>query len=144
MRGRAELNTGLAAAELVDDLCLTLSPRLAGRGRRRALAGERAWLSRERKPASREHRCSDLGLVHVLEENSFLFLRLRPNYEPSSRSQLQRGFSGPLSIGRPVAATRSRARAGAPGAPPSIGAGWGGITRKAERSISRPSIRTLK
>ncbi len=76
MRGRAKLNAGLTAAELVDDLCLTLSPRLAGGGGDGLLGG---WLSRSETGGE---RLIDLGLVHVLEENSFLFLRLRPNYGP--------------------------------------------------------------
>jgi riboflavin biosynthesis pyrimidine reductase len=83
--GGPKLNSGLAAAGLVDDLCLTLSPKLAGGGGDGLIGG---WLSRgeaggERKISTSPFtRLLGFDLVHVLEENSFLFLRLRPNYEP--------------------------------------------------------------
>jgi riboflavin biosynthesis pyrimidine reductase len=92
--GGPRLNTSLAAAELVDELCLTLSPKLAGSvgigllggwlgsgghwHARRETEGE-TWLSGQ--PFA---RLLDLKLVHVLEEDSFLFLRLRPRYSGGS------------------------------------------------------------
>jgi riboflavin biosynthesis pyrimidine reductase len=92
--GGPRLNTSLAAAELVDDLCLTLSPRLAGSVGDTLLGG---WLgSGGRWISGREGsgvtwlrgqpfaRLLELSLVHVLEEDSFLFLRLRPSYRGGS------------------------------------------------------------
>jgi riboflavin biosynthesis pyrimidine reductase len=92
--GGPKLNTGLAAAEAVDELCLTLSPKLAG-GVGGGLSGGwlgsgGRWLSRQE--ATGETTVSDqpfarmlaLNLVHVLEEDSFLFLRLRPDYKGGS------------------------------------------------------------
>jgi riboflavin biosynthesis pyrimidine reductase len=92
--GGPRLNTSLAAAELVDELCLTLSPKLAGSfgggllggwlgsgghwHARRETEGE-TWLSGQ--PFT---RLLDLSLVHVLEEDGFLFLRLRPSYRGGS------------------------------------------------------------
>jgi riboflavin biosynthesis pyrimidine reductase len=52
----------LTAADLVDDLCLTLSPLLAGPGAGRITAGAPAAARR-------------LGLAHVAEEGGDLFLR---------------------------------------------------------------------
>ncbi len=81
--GGPRLNTGLAAAQLVDDLCLTLSPKLAGG----VGAGQLGWLSGGQTgdegnistpPVT---KLLELDLVHVLEEESFLFLRLHPNYK---------------------------------------------------------------
>ncbi len=95
--GGPTLNTGLAAAQLVDELCLTLSPKLTG-----CVGGGVAggWLlsggfwpspsepSRKvlfgAQPLS---QLVDLDLAHVVEEDSFLFLRLRARYSagpPSS------------------------------------------------------------
>jgi hypothetical protein len=92
--GGPQLNTSLAAAELVDELCLTLSPRLAGTVGGGLLGG---WLGSGGRWISRpegagETMLSDqpfvrllaLNLVHVLEEDSFLFLRLRPDYRGGS------------------------------------------------------------
>jgi len=102
--GGPTLNTGLAAAQLVDELCLTLSPKLAGwvGG---GLAG--GWLSSSGQwsgPASPAlgrpleagspfgmgpgrpiggqplAQLLELDLAHVVEEDSFLFLRLRARY----------------------------------------------------------------
>jgi riboflavin biosynthesis pyrimidine reductase len=63
--GGPSLHTELAAAGLVDELCLTVSPLLAGPERIRITAGERWGDPR------------DLALVHVLEEDGALFLRYR-------------------------------------------------------------------
>jgi hypothetical protein len=90
--GGPTLNTGLAAAQLVDELCLTLSPKLAG-GVGGGLAG--GWLlssdplvgpgrSFGGQPLA---QLVELDLAHVVEEDSFLFLRLRARYSggpPSS------------------------------------------------------------
>jgi riboflavin biosynthesis pyrimidine reductase len=92
--GGPKLNTSLAAAELVDELCLTLSPRLAGSVGGGLLGGWLGsggrWISRHE--GAGETMLSDqpfvrllaLNLVHVLEEESFLFLRLRPDYRGGS------------------------------------------------------------
>ena len=82
--GGPRLNTGLAEAQLVDDLCLTLSPKLAGGVGAGPLGG---WLSGGQTGGERSistppvTKLLELGLVHVLEEESFLFLRLRPGYK---------------------------------------------------------------
>lgn len=60
------LNGQLAAAGLVDELCLTLSPRLVGGEARRILAGG--------DPGGGGH----LVLRSACEEDGFLFLRFRP------------------------------------------------------------------
>jgi riboflavin biosynthesis pyrimidine reductase len=89
--GGPTLNTGLAAAQLVDELCLTLSPKLAGCVGD-GLAG--GWLASSSNmwlplSAATEERTFggqpltqllDLDLAHVLEEDSFLFLRMRARY----------------------------------------------------------------
>jgi riboflavin biosynthesis pyrimidine reductase len=59
--GGPRLNGQLAAAGLVDELCLTISPIMVGGGAARVLNGTSA-------PAK-------LGLAHVLEEEGFLFCR---------------------------------------------------------------------
>jgi riboflavin biosynthesis pyrimidine reductase len=92
--GGPKLNAGLAAAELVDELCLTLSPKLAGGfggGLMGGwLGGGGRWLShlqaRGETPASGPvfARLLSLKLVHVLEEDSFLFLRLGADYRGGS------------------------------------------------------------
>jgi riboflavin biosynthesis pyrimidine reductase len=74
--GGPKLNESLVAGSLVDELCLTLSPKLA-LGKVPGLV--RGWLQ--------DHTAGPvgqpvagllaLGLVHVLEEDGFLFLRLR-------------------------------------------------------------------
>jgi riboflavin biosynthesis pyrimidine reductase len=74
--GGPTLNESLVAASLLDEFCLTLSPKLA------LGAGEglvRGWLGNHTAgPMGRPvARLMDLGLVHVLEEDGFLFLRLR-------------------------------------------------------------------
>jgi len=90
--GGPTLNTGLAASQLVDELCLTLSPKLAGYVGG-GLAG--GWLlssdplvgpgrSFGGQPLA---QLVELHLAHVVEEDSFLFLRLRARYSggpPSS------------------------------------------------------------
>jgi riboflavin biosynthesis pyrimidine reductase len=88
--GGPKLNTSLAAAELVDELCLTLSPKLAGSVGGGLIGGWLGsggrWLSRREESAETMlsdqpfARLQQLNLVHVLEEDSFLFLRLRPDY----------------------------------------------------------------
>jgi len=74
--GGPKLNASLVAGSLVDELCLTLSPKLA-LGKVQGLV--RGWLE--------DHTTAPIGqpvaglmaldLVHVLEEDGFLFLRLR-------------------------------------------------------------------
>ncbi|MDP9866682.1 MULTISPECIES: pyrimidine reductase family protein [Streptosporangium] len=67
--GGAKINAQLAAAGLVDELCLTLSPMLIGGDASRVLDG----------PAS----LTRLHLAHVLEEDGFLFTRyIRSPGEP--------------------------------------------------------------
>jgi riboflavin biosynthesis pyrimidine reductase len=89
--GGPKLNTSLAAAEAVDDLCLTLSPKLAGVGLSEGWLGRGGrWLSGpevtgETTPRDQPFaRMLALNLVHVLQEDSFLFLRLRPDYKGGS------------------------------------------------------------
>jgi riboflavin biosynthesis pyrimidine reductase len=64
--GGPTLNGALAAAGLVDELCLTLSPLLVGGDARRLLAG----------PALSPP--SAMRLASACEEDGFLFLRYRP------------------------------------------------------------------
>ncbi len=102
--GGPTLNTGLAAAQLVDELCLTLSPKLAGWvGGGLAggwLAGSGPWpgpagpasagpfevggpfgIGPGRPPGGQTlAQLLELDLAHVVEEDSFLFLRLRARY----------------------------------------------------------------
>jgi riboflavin biosynthesis pyrimidine reductase len=116
--GGPTLNTGLAGAQLVDELCLTLSPKLAGCvGGGLAggwLMGGGPWPVPSGSPMGRPFGASsqpgrgaggllpgpdrsfggqplaqlvELDLAHVVEEDSFLFLRLRARYSggpPSS------------------------------------------------------------
>jgi riboflavin biosynthesis pyrimidine reductase len=74
--GGPTLNESLVGASLVDEFCLTFSPKLA------TGAGEghvRGWLGDHTAGPMAQPvlRLLDLGLVHVLEEEGFLFLRLR-------------------------------------------------------------------
>ena len=64
--GGPTLNAQLAGAGLLDELCLTLSPRLAGAGAKRLLDG----------PALAEG--AGLRLCSACEQDDFLFLRYRP------------------------------------------------------------------
>jgi riboflavin biosynthesis pyrimidine reductase len=59
--GGPSLNGQLLAAHLVDELCLTVAPILAGGDARRIVVGDEA--------------VTDLELVHLLEEDGFLFCR---------------------------------------------------------------------
>ena len=94
--GGPTLNTGLAAAQLVDELCLTLSPKLAGCVGGSLTGGwlltggvgsGGTWLVPGEASMGRTFgsqpltRLLDLDLAHVLEEDSFLFLRLRARYK---------------------------------------------------------------
>jgi riboflavin biosynthesis pyrimidine reductase len=92
--GGPELNTHLVAAGLVDELCLTLSPKLAGwagdgllRGR---IDNDADRAAGNRATATTWHggqpftSLLELQLTHVLEEDGFLFLRLRPSYRGGS------------------------------------------------------------
>ncbi len=92
--GGPQLNTSLAAAGLMDDLCLTLSPKLAGSvgtgllggwlgsGGQWMTSGEASGMTMLRgQPFA---HLLELRLVHVLEEDSFLFLRLSPSYKGGS------------------------------------------------------------
>jgi hypothetical protein len=84
--GGPKLNTSLAAASLVDELCLTLSPQLAGCVGGSLMGGwlgsGGVWLARTDSDGQRTFRSQPLaqllrlGLVHVLEEEGYLFLRL--------------------------------------------------------------------
>jgi riboflavin biosynthesis pyrimidine reductase len=84
--GGPTLNTSLAAAQLIDELCLTLSPQLAGCVGGVLLGGwlgsAGVWLSQTDDSGHRTYRSQPLtqlvrlGLVHVLEEDGYLFLRL--------------------------------------------------------------------
>jgi riboflavin biosynthesis pyrimidine reductase len=74
--GGPTLNESLVAASLADEFCLTLSPKLApgaGKGVVRGWLGDHIADQASRPVAG----LMDLGLVHVLEEDGFLFLRLR-------------------------------------------------------------------
>ena len=85
--GGPTLNTSLAAAGLVDELCLTLSPQLAGSVGGVLMGGWLGsggfWLARTHASGERVFRSQPLTqlvkleLAHVLEEDSYLFLRLR-------------------------------------------------------------------
>ena len=85
--GGPSLNMGLAAVGLVNELCLTLSPQLAGNVGGVLLGG---WLGSQGARPGPTHETSEglavnkpsmqlvkLQLLHVLEEDSYLFLRLR-------------------------------------------------------------------
>lgn len=84
--GGPTLNTGLAAAQLIDELCLTLSPQLAGCVGGVLLGGwlgsAGVWLSRTNDSGERVFRSQPLtqlvrlGLVHLLEDDGYLFLRM--------------------------------------------------------------------
>lgn len=84
--GGPTLNTSLAAAGLVDELCLTLSPQLAGCVGGVLLGGwlgsAGVWLSRTEGSGERTFRAQPLAqltrftLLHVLEQDGYLFLRL--------------------------------------------------------------------
>jgi riboflavin biosynthesis pyrimidine reductase len=91
--GGPALNSGLAAAQLIDELCLTLSPKLAGWTGPGPLSG---WMGREIWPASGAvggassvqpqplPELLELQLAHVLEDDGSLFLRLRAGYRTGS------------------------------------------------------------
>ena len=64
VEGGPALNAELAQAGLLDELCLTMAPRLVGGAGPRVLAGE------ELRPPV------DLEVVQLLEEDGFLFYRL--------------------------------------------------------------------
>jgi riboflavin-specific deaminase-like protein len=64
LEGGPGLNAELVQAALIDELCLTLAPRLVGGPGPRVLAGEQMAEPLE------------LDLVHLLEEDGFLFARL--------------------------------------------------------------------
>lgn len=75
--GGANLNLSLVASGLMDDLCLTLSPKLAGHTGGTLVGGwlnsGAAWAAAPTYPPLRH--VAELQLVHVLEEDGFLFLR---------------------------------------------------------------------
>jgi riboflavin biosynthesis pyrimidine reductase len=64
--GGPSLNGELAAAGLLDELCLTLSPMLVGGDAKRILSGTGPTVPRR------------LALCSLCEQDGFLFLRLRP------------------------------------------------------------------
>jgi riboflavin biosynthesis pyrimidine reductase len=64
--GGPTLNGALASAGLLDELCLTLSPRLASGDAKRIIAG------------STLDQLAALQLYSICEDDSFLFLRYRP------------------------------------------------------------------
>jgi riboflavin biosynthesis pyrimidine reductase len=64
--GGPSLNAQLAAAGLLDELCLTLSPTLVGGDAKRILSGTGPTLPRR------------MALCSLCEQDEFLFLRLRP------------------------------------------------------------------
>ncbi len=100
--GGPTLNSALAAAQLVDELCLTLSPKLTGCVGGGLTGGwlgsSRAWSAHAEPSMGRPFEMGrpfgghlalgapplaqllDLDLAHVVEEDSFLFLRLRARY----------------------------------------------------------------
>ena len=71
--GGPTLNGELASAGLLDELCLTLSPRLASGDAKRIIAG------------SRLDQLEALQLSSICEDDSFLFLRYRPLF-PTEKS----------------------------------------------------------
>ncbi len=74
--GGPNLNASLVAESLVDELCLTLSPKLAlgkGQGLVRGWSENYTGIQIGQPVAG----LMALGLVHVLEQDGFLFLRLR-------------------------------------------------------------------
>ncbi|MGC8627901.1 MAG: pyrimidine reductase family protein [Acidimicrobiales bacterium] len=93
--GGPRLNTSLLAAGLIDELCLTLSPKLAGPvgpslmsgwlggSGPQAVAGPSGGSTPELGTRARPQPLQ-LELVHVLEEHGFLFLRLRASSEQPS------------------------------------------------------------
>ena len=64
--GGPTLNGELARADLLDELCVTLSPRLASGDAKRIIAG------------STLHELRELNLRSICEDGDFLFLRYRP------------------------------------------------------------------
>ncbi len=94
--GGPTLNTSLAAAQLVDELCITLSPQLAGCVGGALMGGwlgsGGVWMARTDRSGERTFRSQPLAqllrldLVHVLEEDSYLFLRLRAGSNANSGS----------------------------------------------------------
>ena len=64
--GGPSLNDQLAAAGLLDELCLTVSPMLVGGDAKRILSGSGPNVPRR------------MGLCSLCEQDGFLFLRLRP------------------------------------------------------------------
>lgn len=84
--GGPRLNTSLAAAQLIDELCLTLSPQLAGCVGGVLMGGwlgsGGVWMARTEPNGATTYRSQPLSqlvrfsLVHVLEEEGYLFLRL--------------------------------------------------------------------
>jgi riboflavin biosynthesis pyrimidine reductase len=64
--GGPSLNDQLAAAGLLDELCLTVSPMLVGGDAKRILSGTSQNVPRR------------MGLCSLCEQDGFLFLRLRP------------------------------------------------------------------
>jgi riboflavin biosynthesis pyrimidine reductase len=78
--GGPTLNESLVASSLVDELCLTLSPKIAvGDGQGLVRGWLDGWPGAQRPGNARPAVANlmDLELVHVLEEDGFLFLRLR-------------------------------------------------------------------
>jgi riboflavin biosynthesis pyrimidine reductase len=85
--GGPTLNTSLAAAGTVDELCVTLSPQLAGSVGGVLLGGwlgsGGVWLARTGPEGNRMFRSQPLtqlvkfNMVHVLEDEGYMFLRLR-------------------------------------------------------------------
>jgi riboflavin biosynthesis pyrimidine reductase len=64
--GGPSLNDQLAAAGVLDELCLTLSPMLVGGDAKRILSGTGSTVPRQ------------LAMCSLCEQDGFLFLRLRP------------------------------------------------------------------
>jgi riboflavin biosynthesis pyrimidine reductase len=62
--GGPSLNAQLAAADLVDELCLTIAPRLVGGDSRRILSGPPAGMT-------------GFVLHTMCEDDGFVFLRMR-------------------------------------------------------------------
>jgi riboflavin biosynthesis pyrimidine reductase len=90
--GGPSLNASLVAAHLVDELCLTLSPKLAGSvggglsggwlGSAGPLLARASTGEPELAPGQPPERLLELDLAHLLEEDGFLFLRLRARPGP--------------------------------------------------------------
>jgi riboflavin biosynthesis pyrimidine reductase len=85
LEGGPGLNADVVHAGLLDEMCLTISPRLVAGSGARVLAGPELA------------RPLDLEIVHLLEEDGFLFCRLAV---PAQVAECVRGGAAPRTTGR--------------------------------------------